>query len=99
VDTGASYVTISQRFAQRLGLDLSTSGLLKVRTAGGTREGRLARVQTIRVGTLSAQGVDVAVVDSLPEELDGLLGLSFLSRFSVRIDHAAGKVELSPRAP
>ena len=51
------------------------------------------------MGTISAQGVDVAVVDSLPEELDGLLGLSFLSRFSVQIDHAAGKVELAPRAP
>lgn len=61
----------------------------------------LSKADFVKLGTLTAKNVPI-VVQSSSEKLygkaiDGLLGLSFLSRFEVQI--AGGFVEVRTRAP
>jgi hypothetical protein len=35
----------------------------------------------------------------LPPDLDGLLGMSYLARFDMKLDRAQGRLELAAKAP
>ena len=94
VDTGASFTTFSRKFAERLGVDQLPSAEIIVQTAAGISSARLTTVNLIDVEGLRASRVNVAILDSLSGDLDGLLGLSFLSRFEVRLDSAKGTLKL-----
>lgn len=98
VDTGASTVSISARFAQRLGLDLRGAQRIVVHTASGPEEALRTRVARIELAGAVAEDVEVVVMkDPGGPKADGLLGLSFLSRFQMTLDAHAGLLEL--RAP
>jgi aspartyl protease family protein len=96
VDTGASLTVISSALAAKLGL--APSGKIAVRTANGVADARLAMVDAMEVQGVRARHVQVAVLDSLSPGMDGLLGLSFLARFSLQMETLVGKLTIAERA-
>jgi aspartyl protease family protein len=90
LDTGASVTTISTRVARELGINTGFgSPTTEISTASGIVRVPLATVDSIQVGGAEARDVRVVVLD-LPEgqQLTGLLGNTFLSRFRVQLDAA-----------
>lgn len=96
VDTGASYVAISADLARRLGVDYGTWSSVTLQTAGGLRRGRYGRLDEVSVRGVTARRVRAVVVDELGD-IDGLLGMSFLSRFDMSLDPDRGRLSLSAR--
>jgi hypothetical protein len=43
--------------------------------------------------------VNALIMKRLPADLDGLLGLSYLSRFDLTVDRQKGRLQLSARSP
>jgi aspartyl protease family protein len=69
-------------------MHIESAGLLPMKTAGGTALADLGYASTISVGNAEAEGVAVAVIrgnDPFGGHLDGLLGMSFLARFNLRL--------------
>lgn len=95
LDTGASMVAISEALAKRAGVDYDGAPQVTVRTANGVKRARAVVLGRVELQGVSASHVDAAVVDTLGPDVDGLLGLSFLSRFTVRVSQAEGRVELA----
>ncbi|MGA9520222.1 MAG: aspartyl protease family protein [Myxococcaceae bacterium] len=96
LDTGATYVTLTRAFADKLGLQPKDHSKITMITAGGMRTVKLARVESLELKGLRARDVEVAISDDLPDQVDGLLGLSFLNRFEVTVD--ARKAQLIQRS-
>lgn len=96
LDTGASFVALNDTFAAKAGVDIDTGSSIKLFTANGVTEGKRGRAKSIQLRSLQAQ--DVAVVVQKDSSgtygagVDGLLGMSFLSRFSVKIDGTSVKI-------
>ena len=81
VDTGASLVGVSEKFAQKAGL---TGGEPTVfRTANGELAGRIIANVPIDVGPIAVSGIRVGVGLEGHEINDALLGQNFLSKFDV----------------
>ena len=101
LDTGASYVTLKSAFADRAKIPQTEASEITLMTANGTAKAKLSKADRVVLGKLEAANVPVAVqkVDetSYGAGVDGLLGMSFLSRFEVQI--ARGFVEVSTRSP
>ncbi|MGJ4947835.1 aspartyl protease family protein [Bradyrhizobium sp. HKCCYLS20291] len=99
LDTGASYVSVRSAFAERAKLPLSGGSDITLNTANGETKARLSRADKVKLNSLQATGIPVAVQDDSRKDygngIDGLLGMSFLSRFDVQI--AADFVEVRPR--
>jgi clan AA aspartic protease (TIGR02281 family) len=95
VDTGATYVTLTRRLADKMGLSLGAAPRTKLRSANGTHTGLLTTLDEVAVEGLAARRVPAVVVDDLGPGVDGLLGLSFLARFEMR--QSNGVVELAPK--
>jgi clan AA aspartic protease (TIGR02281 family) len=84
IDTGASLVTISRAFAARAKATVIKTGGVDLQTANGIVTASLGTADTIRLGELTASKVPLVVVEkSVGDGIDGLLGMSFLSRFEV----------------
>lgn len=81
VDTGASMVVVSEKFADAAGLARGQTATFK--TANGDLQGRIVPGVTVSVGPVSIAGarVGVGLVGGDPDR--ALLGQSFLSRFEV----------------
>jgi clan AA aspartic protease (TIGR02281 family) len=99
LDTGASFVAVQQEFAKRAKLPMDQGSKMTLHTANGDTSGILSKAEAVKLGRLAAMNVPV-VVQTSPEKLygktiDGLLGLSFLSRFEVQI--ANGYIEVRGR--
>lgn len=97
IDTGASYVTLSTEFARKSGISSDDGRKILVQTAGGPQEGVLTTVNWVELKGLKAPRVDIVVLESLPKHIDGLLGLSFLTKYDFRMDSKEGKVILSEK--
>jgi aspartyl protease family protein len=83
VDTGASLVVVSEAFARRAGL--SGGEPTTFNTANGNLEGRTLRGVAVTVGPLSVSSVRVGVGLVGGNAETGLLGQSFLRRFTMRV--------------
>lgn len=84
VDTGATYVSIGQADADRIGLNYKNGRLGMVSTANGQIPVRLTSLNVLRIGDVQVYNVDAIV---MPSHMDVvLLGNSFLSRFSMKRD-------------
>jgi clan AA aspartic protease (TIGR02281 family) len=101
VDTGAGVVTITSAFAAKLGLDLSGIKQVDVVLADGKKARAVPIVlDSVELGEAKAENVDAVVMPSAPgNEVDGLLGMSFLSDFIVNVDAGAGKLVLRRFSP
>jgi len=100
LDTGASYVSVKSAFADRAKIP-QTETEITLLTANGPAKARLSKADKVILGKLEAANVPVAVQKaddkSYGNGVDGLLGMSFLSRFEVQM--AAGSIEVRTRRP
>lgn len=100
LDTGATYVAVTADFASKAGLKLEAGTQLAIKTVGGSAFADLGYASTISVGKAQAQGVPVAVIRGSPDpfgaRLDGLLGMSFLARFTVNVSQNAVELTAIP---
>ncbi len=98
LDTGASIVLLSKKLGERLGVKMDNPRyFIEAQVADGRKvRAYYVKLDSLKVQELEATGVDAAIlVDEAPGELnfkDGLLGMSFLGRYSTRIDYAKKKL-------
>lgn len=101
LDTGATYVAMKASFADRAKVSQAGAGDITMATANGQTKAKLTKADKVTLGKLVATNVPVAVQDtdakSYGPGIDGLLGMSFLSRFEVQI--ANGSIEVRTRRP
>ena len=86
VDTGASFVVITSDFAMQSKVEMLRQTVM-METANGRADATLGHTATVRVGR-RVEAVDVPILiqnRSLGKDVDGLLGMSFLSRFDLTI--------------
>jgi len=81
VDTGATDVAISVRFAEQLGIQ--SNHAVRTQTANGATVVYMTRLQSIKLGGIEANDVAATIVANLGEDM--LLGMSFLNRMDVRL--------------
>ena len=80
VDTGATYVSMSSRTANELGITYASGRKIQLRTANGIAPGRAIVLGSVRVGNITLERVE-AVVGEADHPL--LIGMSFLSRVTI----------------
>ena len=101
LDTGASYVSVRSAFADRAKISQTDAGEITLVTANGQVKAKLSRADKVALGKLEAANVPVAIqnVDqkSYGPGVDGLLGMSFLSRFEIQM--SGGSIEVRTRRP
>lgn len=78
-DTSAAITVISEQTATALGIPLDGEPWF-VQSFQGVVAGPMVRVEALRIGELTVTGVDVVVLESLPDKLPGMLGGDVLSR-------------------
>ncbi len=85
VDTGATSVVLSSADARRAGVNYLTGARVLTQTANGVVPVYTVKLDTLRVGDITVNNVDAAVIegDKLPF---ALLGMSFLNRMEMRRD-------------
>jgi len=91
LDTGATFTCVDAELARRLALPERTGARGVGAGVGGAGQIRLVRVDSVRVGGASAEGLTACEVDlrharQVGVEADGLLGLNFLKPFRVTLD-------------
>ncbi|MDE2489955.1 MAG: clan AA aspartic protease [Elusimicrobia bacterium] len=96
VDTGASLVVISRAVADRLGPDAVVRGKGLASLADGRRvPTQILELPSVEVGRNRAERVLAGVMPDAPQAgVDGLLGMSFLSRFGLDTDPKSGAIYL-----
>jgi clan AA aspartic protease (TIGR02281 family) len=96
LDTGATFVSLKQSFAQKAKVEVDHDSVVRLNTANGIAEAKRGRAKTVEVRSLKAKDVPVVVQTDAKATygpgLDGLLGMSFLSRFHLTIDSSAVKI-------
>jgi aspartyl protease family protein len=98
LDTGATFVSLKNAFAQNAKVQIDQESAVRLHTANGIGEGKRGRAAIIELRSLQAKDVPIVVQDDTAtygDGIDGLLGMSFLSRFKVTID--THQVKISPR--
>ncbi len=99
IDTGASYVSVKATFAERAKISTAAASEITLSTANGHAKGKLTHADAVALGKLRAANVPVVVqnVDdtSYGAGVDGLLGMSFLSRFDLQM--SGGFIEIRTR--
>jgi aspartyl protease family protein len=85
VDTGATSVVLSSADARRAGINYLTGARSFTQTANGVIPVYNVKLDTIKVGEITLNAVDAAVIEG--ERLPiALLGMSFLNRMEMRRD-------------
>jgi clan AA aspartic protease (TIGR02281 family) len=99
LDTGATFVTLKNTFAQKAKVQVDPDSIVQLHTANGITAGKRGRAETIQLRSLQAKEVPIVVQDDAKgtygDGVDGLLGMSFLSRFKLTVDSRT--VRLSAR--
>jgi aspartyl protease family protein len=98
LDTGATFVSLKQSFAQKAKVEIDQDSVVRLNTANGIAEAKRGRARTVEVRSLKAKDVPVVVQADAKAtyRADGLLGMSFLSRFHMTLD--ANAVRTRPRS-
>lgn len=100
LDTGATYVTIKSTFNDKVNIPVKDAREITMLTANGPAKGLLSHADKVVLGGLEATNVPIVVQDtdqrSYGMAIDGLLGMSFLSRFEVQLSDSF--VEVRTRA-
>jgi aspartyl protease family protein len=99
-DTGATLVAITPQFAARAKISVDANNHITAQTANGTTTVDTGYAELMSVGKAEAKGVVVAVYrgsgQPFGSKIDGLLGMSFLSRFNVSILSSAIELRAIP---
>jgi aspartyl protease family protein len=89
IDTGASLVSMTASYAKRAKVRVDETNRIRLQTANGNTEGLLGVAQDIRMGRLQAKDVAIVVgiekASPFGQDVDGLLGMSFLARYEVAV--------------
>lgn len=100
MDTGASFVVLSKRIGDELGVDTADNGkdMMVLKLADGRSSNAKAVVlDSVKIDDVEAKKVMAAVMlDQIPDPAlkDGLLGMSFLGRFNIKMDLKTMKMNL-----
>jgi predicted aspartyl protease len=99
IDTGASLVSLTPEMAVRARITPDATDLVEVKVVGGLLKQATGYAQTLQVAEATAANVPVLIAigskDAFGRGVDGLLGMSFLSRYTVAL--SSGLLELKPR--
>lgn len=95
LDTGASYTSISKAVADQLGL-VFQGNAITLNTANGQITAPVVNLESVTLNGATVYNVQTVVLNKL-NNIDGLLGLNFLSHFNMEMDHTNGKIGLSRR--
>ncbi|MEC7641257.1 MAG: retropepsin-like aspartic protease [Nitrospinota bacterium] len=96
LDTGATTVVLSEKLAQKLGFNyFHTMPQVKAETAGGTIWAPLLSLRKVRAGVAVVEEVE-AIISPKLIKVDGLMGMTFLSQFKMKLDHASAVLTLKP---
>jgi len=82
VDTGATLIALPAADARRLGIDYLRGERGAVRTANGTAAAYKVKLDTVRIGDITMNGIDAVVLEG--DLARPLLGMSFLSRTEMK---------------
>lgn len=82
VDTGATFVTLSEKHAEELGVDFRNGKTLFVSTANGVVPAYSLKLKVVNVGSISLKQVEAVVLTGTGMD-EVLLGMSFLNRLNV----------------
>ena len=103
LDTGAYGVLLSKKIGKELGIDTKDarkSVIEKVTMADGREaEARMMVLNSVAVEGVEAKNVEGAILLGDEINYDGLLGRSFLNKFSFQIDSANKKLILKEQKP
>ncbi len=98
LDTGAELVSISEGFAGRLGIKMNSLPMLDLTVADGRKvSGRAVTLGSVRLGGAFSENVPAVIIpgyNNKRTDHDGLLGMSFLRDYIVRLDGASGNLVL-----
>jgi clan AA aspartic protease (TIGR02281 family) len=95
VDTGSPVVMLTTSFINKLGLDLSQSNTGYVEVLNGKYKAAAVTLDSVKLGDAQAQDVGATVLLEDSNGIrDGLLGLSFLSKFHFTLDQTGQKLIL-----
>lgn len=88
LDTGASGTHISLRLAEKLGIFKRDEGNLldAVSGVGGTVPVILTIIDKVRIGQAEDSFIPTTISDSISEEFEGLIGMDFMTNFTINID-------------
>jgi clan AA aspartic protease (TIGR02281 family) len=97
LDTGATTMTLSRRMADHIGLDTTGDVTISATLADGSSATAIPVIlKSVQVGDARVENVRAAVLDREPSPgIDGLLGMSFLREFEVRLDATGHRIELT----
>ena len=100
LDTGATFVSITSQFAFKAKVATEPGNQVIMKTVGGKALAEIGYANSVSVGKAEALGVVTAVHrdDSNPfgNRVDGLLGMSFLSRFNIKLSPTAIELTAIP---
>lgn len=100
LDTGATFVSLKQSFAQKAKVSVDQDSVVRLNTANGVTEAKRGRAKSIELRSLKANDVPLVVQADAKATygsgVDGLLGMSFLSRYQVTVDAKAVRVRPRP---
>ena len=95
VDTGSPVLMLNSAFVQKLGVDLSQSNQGYVEVLNGKYKAAAVSLDSVGVGDAQARDVGAAVLlEDSKGVNDGLLGMSFLSKFHFTLDQTGQKLVL-----
>jgi len=95
VDTGSPVVLLTSAFIQKLDLDLSQSNVGYVEVLNGRYKAAAISLNTVKLGEAQVNDVSAIVLMEDSKEIsDGLLGLSYLSKFHFTLDQKGQKLVL-----
>jgi aspartyl protease family protein len=100
LDAGATFVSITPRFAVKARVTTESGNQMIMQTVGGKALADIGYANSISAGKAVATGVTTAVMrddsDQFGKGVDGLLGMSFLSRFNVRLSSSEVEMTATP---
>lgn len=100
LDTGASLVVLSKKVGSKLGIDLSSTekDMVQLQLAGNNSvKARTVILESVSIQDIEVKNVLAAVLIDDVQDIgfkDGLLGMSFLSQFNLKIDLKTMKITL-----
>jgi tetratricopeptide (TPR) repeat protein len=100
LDTGATFVSITSQFARKARVATEPGNQVILKTVGGKALAEIGYANSVSVGKAEALGVATAILrdDSNPfgNRVDGLLGMSLLSRFNIKLSRTAIELTAIP---
>lgn len=104
IDTGASYSSLPSLILKQLVQDQQAEkvGRNQIQTAGGLVEADIYKVKKMAIGAFYVNDImvtelDLYALDGSQNDIIGLLGMNFLSRFYFTIDQKSQQLFLTPK--